>query len=384
MNLGCDTFRGHAAVLALLALFLASGALAQSWTQLSPISSLPAPRADATAVYNAAVNRMVLFGGASTYCGSPGANFNDTWLLSPEDGSGTPAWINTIPDGAIGSPPVRRGQTAVYDAVHDRMTIYGGDAENCSSDKLGDVWVLINAVGARGKPKWEKLPQSAARPQPRSDHAAIYDPVNNIMVIAGGTGTYGPLNDVWTLTNANGLGGLPTWTQLNPTGGPPPSNAMRATTYDPLSNRMTVFGGWVCCLGPISNEVWVLTGANGLTGDPQWVQLAPVGTGPSPRIGSTAAYDPLANRMIIFGGDTETGLSGQVNEVWVLNNSNGSGGTPQWDLIGFTGAQPAPRGGPGDTQNTIVYNPAANQVTIFGGDTPSGFVNDTWALIVPR
>jgi hypothetical protein len=99
VNLGCDTFRGHAAVLALLALFLASGALAQSWTQLSPISSLPAPRADATAVYNAAVNRMVLFGGASTYCGSPGANFNDTWLLSPEDGSGTPAWINTIPEG---------------------------------------------------------------------------------------------------------------------------------------------------------------------------------------------------------------------------------------------------------------------------------------------
>jgi hypothetical protein len=34
---------------------------------------------------------------------------------------------------------VRRGQTAVYDDVHDRMTVYGGDAVNCSSDKLGDV-----------------------------------------------------------------------------------------------------------------------------------------------------------------------------------------------------------------------------------------------------
>lgn len=370
-------------LLVLPAMFCAGAALAQQWTELLPTGALPGPRADATAVYNPVNHNMTVFGGASAYCGTEGANFNDTWLLSNADGSGTPVWTNTIPNGAAGSPSIRRGQTAVYDQGHDRMIIYGGDSENCSSDKLGDVWVLTNATGAQGTPSWEALPVGRIEPPPRSDHGAIYDSVHNIMVIAGGTGVGGPLNDVWVLRNANGLGSAPRWIQLHPTGGPPPQGAMRATVYDSVNNRMTVFGGWNCCAAPLSNQAWVLIGANGLTGSSQWIQLAPSGTGPPPIVGPTAIYDPLANHMLVFGGDTETDPpAGQVNTVWVLTNSSGLAGTPQWNQISIAGPQPAPRGGTGDTQNTIAGNIVTNAVTIFGGYTASGMMNDTWVLSV--
>jgi hypothetical protein len=180
------------------------------------------------------------------------------------------------------------------------MIIYGGDAVNCSSAKLSDVWVLTNATGRWGTPKWEELLLTGPQPPARSDHAAIYDPDNNIMVVAGGTGAFGPVNDVWTLSNANGISGLPVWTELEPSGERPLVAAQRATVYDRLSNRMTVFGGWTCCTAPLSNEVSVLTHANGLTGSPQWIKLRPTGTPPSPRVGSTAVYDGVANRMILL------------------------------------------------------------------------------------
>ena len=78
-------------------------------------------------------------------------------------------------------------------------------------------------------------------------------------------------NDVWELSNANGLGGIPGWAQLLPAGpaescadgvtasGPCPRH--RSTSiYDIQSTRMIVFGGVFCCVSvSFFNDVWVLT-----------------------------------------------------------------------------------------------------------------------------
>jgi hypothetical protein len=48
---------------------------------------------------------------------------------------------------------------------------------------------------------------------------------------------------VWTLTNANGLGGTPAWTLLNVPANGPSGRAAFTAVYDPGSNRMMVFGG---------------------------------------------------------------------------------------------------------------------------------------------
>jgi hypothetical protein len=76
---------------------------------------------------------------------------------------------------------------------------------------------------------------------------------------------------------------------------------------------MTVFGGLVNYA--LANDVWVLSNANGLAGTPAWTQLTPTGE-PTKRYGHSAVYRSSNNRMIVFGGLSVLGLA---NDVWVLS-----------------------------------------------------------------
>jgi hypothetical protein len=197
------------------------------------------------------------------------------------------------------------------------------------------------------------------------------------MIIFAGDDVCGTnFNDVWVLENANGNGGTPTWMQLSPLGGPPPvPRDDSPAVYDPVANRMTIFGGNP---SPTFNDAWVLENANGLGGTPTWVQLSPLGLLPLARSANSAVFDSTNNRMTIFGGSTNI-PPGIVNDVWVLSNANGIGGTPTWTQLSPTGGPPVPR-----RQHSAVYNPSSDVMTIFGGGTnvPTccSALNDTWVL----
>src|SRR5258706_5273345 len=89
--------------------------------------------------------------------------------------------------------------------------------------------------------------------------------------------------------------------------GPTP-RAGHTGIYDPVRQRMIVFGGND---GALSNQVWALS----LSGPPAWTLLTPIGTPPSPREAHAAIYDPIGDRMIVFGGTDGT----LRNEVWSLS-----------------------------------------------------------------
>src|SRR5262249_35899157 len=81
-----------------------------------------------------------------------------------------------------------------------------------------------------------------------------------------------------------------TWVQLAPTGGTPPVKFFGATVvYDPSTNRLILFGGNNG--STTTNDVWVLSNANGLGGAPAWAQLAPAGGPPASRDNHAAVYD---------------------------------------------------------------------------------------------
>ena len=301
--------------------------------------------------------------------GDPG--FNTTWVLSDANGlGGTPEWTQLEP---IGDRPIARHcHTAVYDPPANRMTIFGGCADHFCNVRLADVWVLMNADGTGGPPQWIQLFPSGTPPPSRSHLQAAYDSTNNRMIIFGGRGAsiFSPLNDTWVLTNANGLGGQPQWIQLAPAGTLPVPRVSHSAVYDALSNRLIIFGAHPVGSNPSLNDTWVLANANGLGGPPQWTQLNP--TNPPPgRYGHPATYDPATNRMMFFSG---TAPVGYVSDSWVLTNANGIGGPSAWSRIIPTGALPIAREG-----HRAVYDQASNRMVIFGGWT--GFqLNDTWVL----
>src|SRR5262245_10619704 len=79
-------------------------------------------------------------------------------------------------------------------------------------------------------------------PPQRGGHAAIYDPVRDRMVIFGGyhpaAAAY-PSDETWTLS----LAPQPIWTRQSTTASPPAWSTNFSALYDPVRDRMLVFLG---------------------------------------------------------------------------------------------------------------------------------------------
>ena len=155
--------------------------------------------------------------------------------------SASPSWTLLGPSG-LTYPLFRNGSTTVYDPSSNRVILFAGSSDDVGNPRLNDVWIETNANGLGGTGAWSNLiPNGAAgSPQVRSQHSAVYDAANNRMIIYGGCGAVPTSNgclpiadNVWVLSNANGLGGTPTWMQLFPTGGPPPARQSHQAVYDP-------------------------------------------------------------------------------------------------------------------------------------------------------
>jgi hypothetical protein len=93
---------------------------------------------------------------------------------------GAPVWLDA--DGAAAWPSVTLpGHSIVYDATGDRVVLYGGS--DGYSGESGAVRVLDRAAAS---PAWVEATTSGTAPEPRTWHAAIYDPGTRSMIVAGG------------------------------------------------------------------------------------------------------------------------------------------------------------------------------------------------------
>jgi hypothetical protein len=175
------------------------------------------------------------------------------------------------------------------------------------------VWALSLA----GPSTWSYLAQGTS-PPPRSEPTAVYDPVRDRIVLFGGSWNAVTHNDAWELS----LSGNPAWSQLVPTGSPPPPMDGHCAIYDPVRDRMVVSG--------TGSNVWALS----LGGNPVWTMLSPAGARPSGRRGHSAIYDPMRDRMVIFGGRDPY----YRNDVWALTWSE----PPVSTLLSLVGAEVQP------------------------------------------
>jgi hypothetical protein len=269
----------------------------------------------------------------------------------------------------LAGPSSRHSHTAVWDPTSRQMIIFGG-LETSTLTDLNDVWVGI--TDASQNDRFTQVLPTGTPPPGRYGHVATYDPNSNRMTIFGGaTGSPSPCaNDAWILDGANGVGKA-TWMELSPRGTPPAPRLYVAGAFDPTTGSMIVFGGNNCSTGYF-NDVWVLSSSNGARGTPVWTKLAPSGAGPTARESASAIYDSVNNILTIYGGDA--GGSG-MGDTWTLSNANGTGGTPVWTKLSPTGTAPGTR-----TGQTGTYDSVTNRMTIFGGVNLGVTLSDSWLL----
>jgi hypothetical protein len=315
-----------------------------AWTQLAPAGPLPQPRDMAGVTVDPVGKRMFVFGGWNSGYRS------DTWTFSF---SGAPAWTQIATFGTL---PARRECAVAWDAPNSRLVAFGGN----NGAPLPDVW----ALNLSGIPSWQQLTPPAGA-EARYGNAAIYDPAARQFVVFGGTQPLGNTNDAWGLS----MEGTPGWKLLSR-----PKLPVRnyATAYDPVAHQMLLFGGEQKNLAgqvALTGDLYALP----LTGLPlPWTLVTPAGTRPTPRSVASAIWDPVRDRMLLFGGYDGTYL----NELWEYRPRP----APTWTLLETSGTPPAGRFACG-----TVYDAENDRLVVFGGyySSPDALptnLNDTWAL----
>ncbi len=356
---------------------LGGSAAAQSWIELAPLGGPPDPNVFLPRIaYDSTSNRLIVFRPGNPAVGGLG---NQVWILTNANGlGGTPAWIQLAPGGT--APAINWGASIVYDRASNSLIVFGGCFANCGFP-LDGVFVLTNANGLGGTPIWSQ--STVTNPFTRSNHTAVYDSANNLMIAFGGQLGFfdSSQNDTRLLDNANGVASPSTWTGVSTSGGPPGPRNDHTAVHDATGNRMIVYAGaqLICCnLISDYDDVWVLTDANGL-GTPTWQLQTPSGSLPPARRHHSAVYDSLNNRMLVFGGtqvdfpsQTETTLA----DLWELSDANGLG-TSTWTQLSQSGAPPGPR-----STHSAAFDVANQRMILFGGRDQSGAPSSrVWVLV---
>ncbi|MEO0109707.1 MAG: kelch repeat-containing protein [candidate division WOR-3 bacterium] len=219
------------------------------------------------------------------------------------------------------------------------------------------ILVLSIFISAFGL-EWKSIYPSARR-----SATMIVDSLNQRIILFGGTSYYLNnrwYNDLWEMPLNNP--GRYAWFPLSAAGNLPLPRCDHSAVYDQRHQRMLIFGGWV--EEGLTNDVWSLD----LTlGQERWERLNPSGTPPVPRYDAYTIYHPRRNSLIIFGG---TGDYVWYNDLWELKLDS-----LVWREINVSGERPTPRGGGGE-----FFDRTNNRMIIFGGSAYSTWYNEVWAL----
>jgi PKD repeat protein len=310
-------------------LLLSSGAI---WTNLTDPSAPPSLDYAAMA-FDPVDNYTVLFGGQAA-----GAYpTNQTWMFT--NGS----WTN-ITSIAGQAPIPRDGMAMAYDPVDRYILAYGGGSflstcSRSSSDSCDTTWAFYSG-------RWHIVATSGTLPDVSMQFSMTYDSADGYVLATDGTDTWKYLGGTWTpFCGSNCTSFVPgpdlvgsvaydasdayvlfsgqgytwkfhsgSWTNISTSSGTAPSSreyfSMASDTED--GSVMEFSGLNSTSSGGFSylNDTWSFSGGT-------WANVTSQ-VAPSARYGAAFAFDAPEDGFVLFGGDTQLGSSGDLNDTWFL------------------------------------------------------------------
>jgi hypothetical protein len=323
---------------------------AGTWAVTPTLGPTPGRRGHAAAVHDPLRDRMLVFGGFDP-TNAPRSGplaAHDVQLVGLRYNDlwaldlATMMWSEIVP-ATPDRPAARQGAAAIYDPLRDRMIVAGGAGVSSTSD----AWTMDLA----GPLVWTPFDMgtASARVQP----AAIHDPVRDRLLMFGGSNG-SPSNDLVGVDLANGNPTLIGEGTL-----PAPSRRSGQAAIDAIGRRLIVYGGWG---SGASNETWILP----LDGASGWSQYPPNFVKPPQAEGPTGVTDRTTNHLVLWGGFL--GTAGYGRDLWTLRLH----GSMEWDNQGSIGAPP------GRQFHSAVMDEANRRMIVFGGLGETGRLADVW------
>ena len=300
---------------------------ARGWKRYAP-QAMPANGARlGTLVYDRARATGVLVGGAS-------ASAHGDAQMWRWDGFG---WNVTRP---VLTPEPIALPAAAYDARRQRVVMFGG-AIDAAATPLDATWEWDGAV-------WAKL-ALASKPPARTRGQLAFDEDRGQMVLFGGTGVTGALDDTWERAGGD-------WTRVG-MGQPGPSGRTElGLAYDRQRKRTVLFGGrnGTSTYG----DTWEWDGT-------AWRELSPaLQQAPRARFGHSMVYDPRRQRVVLLGGRQGAFV---FNDVWEWDGT-------AWNEVASSTPPPTVN------HSAAMYDEARAQIVVFGADVVLGTAPSLMAM----
>lgn len=359
----------------------------------------PPARDVAAMVYDSKRDRTVLFGGTD----ASRHNLGDTWEWNGA------SWEERIPEDPEidGNPSPRFFHVMAYDEERDVTVMFSGNvssetwewdgtswerkdpkdpegdgnptsttATGCVYDRARGRVVLANELDddAGGVWEWDGVswalrgasdPELDGNPTSRGLHAVSYDSARARLVLFGGTGSDGTMDETWEWDDTS-------WRKkgsLDPTADPsPPPRVDHSLGYDSTAKKVLIYGGTTgLSEDGYFGDLWEWDGATWT----EKVPLDPEGDGdPGPRSAHSAVYDEKRGVYVLFGGrcgNPEDDLL--CGDTWEWNGAS-------WHDVAVADAEldgePAASAG-----HSIAYDEAREVSVLIGGET-SVPNRDTW------
>ena len=289
-----------------------------TWKLAGPLpSQAPSWRYLQSAAFDETRKVLMMFGGLSQDPNIPNLMaLPDLW----EWDSATGMWTNRRPTPPGDKPFRRAGAGIVFDAVRNKLVMFGGRSTVVAN--YADIWDwdLTNGFVDRTN--------SDVGPSPRSQHGMVFEKsTGKVLLFGGGVAQWGPTGaddqtsvsvaygDTWEWNPLTG-----NWTELQPAHAPS-ARYDSALVWDSKRNRAVLFGGMEKPQADLSGvpkqDTWEWD-----PNTPGWTDRTIGGDKPSPRYGHAMAYDPGRGVSVLVGGwDIDTGNA--LADVWEWDPSTG-------------------------------------------------------------
>lgn len=278
------------------------------------------------------------------------------------------SWTNLTPNLA----PKVGGAAMAYDSSRNRIVVFGGAM-------AGDPILESDQTWEWDGTSWTRR-LTLVSPPARWMHAMVYDSARQRIVIFGGMGANGGLNDTWEWDGT-------TWTQVS-TAISPPGGSWPYMAYDP-TRQVTVLWDFAATWEydgttwtkktsatvpvPASSTALVYSGAAGIMliggtknffwDGSDWTQVSFSAQVPWDSSAVAAVYDNIEDRVLAVSSpvDIRFGMS-----VWEWTNGD-------WLQI-----QSTIPGGPTPTLPSIAFDSTRGVITLLGGAETPALAGQTW------
>ncbi|MEM3413787.1 MAG: kelch repeat-containing protein, partial [Thermoplasmata archaeon] len=307
-----------------------------TWQKLSPLGS-PTPRWLAEMVFAPTIQKLILFGGATS--ADEKSFSNETWTYD----SGTNSWVQL---NFQSLPSARGGYVVATDG--NNLYYVGGHAGNNPLVLLSDSW-LFDATSLQ----WFCL-EPTERPSARRHIEVVYHESADVFILFGGRTSTNALNsETWVYYPRTNI-----WRNMNPVTAPSPRDSY-AMAYDSLHHKLVLFGGRTSTNSCMS-DTWVYD-----YGTNSWSSVYP-SVSPPGRYGHEMVFDKKNGVFVMYGG-VGTGYT-HLSDTWVYDYS-----TNTWTQK-LTSQNPG-----GIEEHALAYDENSGKCILFGGNTGTSLKAETWA-----